>query len=349
VIDGFLIPNDTTEIKLSRTNPIYSSEGFEPETNALVEIEANDGTRYQLTEKISGTYVMPPLNLDPAREYRLHVRTGDTEEYASEFVGIKNTHQIDSVTFQEIAEGDALEFYVYSHDPEGKTRYYLWTYDETFEYVSGGPSRYYHENGQVIARKLATELYNCWKTNETNDTYITSTSQLSEDIVYDFPLYKVPQLSLKLYFAYSVLVKQIALTEGAYAYWSSIKTNSEELGSLSDPIPAQPFTNITCLTNPSVPVIGYFTASTLVTKRLFLTRQQIKGPSTPYEETGYEDCEVELILLEDISEENLRGKLIYDREYDLITQEFLGYIVLSEYCLDCRKRGGVNVKPDFWK
>src|SRR5215204_4487825 len=78
VIDGFLIPNDTTVIKLTRTNPIYSKEGLEPETKALVEIEGNDGTSYQLNEKLSGTYVIPPLNLDPAREYRLHVRTGDT-------------------------------------------------------------------------------------------------------------------------------------------------------------------------------------------------------------------------------------------------------------------------------
>jgi hypothetical protein len=30
VVDGFLVPNDTTEIKLSRTNPIYSKEGLEP-------------------------------------------------------------------------------------------------------------------------------------------------------------------------------------------------------------------------------------------------------------------------------------------------------------------------------
>jgi hypothetical protein len=102
------------------------------------------------------------------------------------------------------------------------------------------------------------------------------------------------------------------------------------------------------LTDPSVPVIGYFTASSQVSKRVFLTRQQINGPSTLYDETGYEDCKSELILLADMSEENLTGKLIVDRYDDVITQEFLGYIVLSENCLDCRKRGGVNIKPEFW-
>jgi hypothetical protein len=348
VIDGFLIPNDTTVIKLSRTNPIYSKEGYEAEVNAFVEIESNDGSKYQLSEKTAGTYVSPPLNLNPGRQYRLHVRTGDTEEYASEFVGIKDSHQIDSVTWEGITEGDALEFSVYSHDPEGKTRYYLWTYDETFQYVSAGRSRYYHENDQVIARKSSEEIYNCWKTNKMNNIYVTSTNKLSEDIVYDFPLYRIRQASPKLYFAYSVLVKQIALTEGAYDYWSSTKLNSEQLGSLFDPMPSQPLTNFACLSSPSTPVVGYFTASTQVTKRVFLTRQEIKGPSTPYEETGYEDCESELILLADISEEGLKGKLIYDRYDDVITQEFLGYVVGPEYCVDCRKRGGVNVKPEFW-
>src|SRR5688572_30639281 len=239
VIDGFLIPNDTTVIKLSRTNPIYSKEGYEAEVNAFVEIEANDGTRYQLNENTAGTYVSPPLNLDPAHQYRLHIRTGDTEEYASEFVTLKDSHQIDSVTWEEITEGDALEFSIYSHDPQGKARYYLWTYDETFEYVSAGLSRYYYENGEFIARKSSTEIYNCWKTNTLNNIYVTSTTHLSEDIVYDFPLYRIPQKSRKLYFAYSVLVKQIAITEGAYAYWSSTKRNSEQLGSLFDPMPSQ--------------------------------------------------------------------------------------------------------------
>jgi hypothetical protein len=233
VIDGFLIPNDTTVIKLSRTNPVYSKEEFEAEVNALVEIEASDGTKYQLSEKTAGTYVSPPLNLDPARQYRLHIRTGDTEEYASEFVVIKDSHQIDSVTWKEITEGDALEFSIYSRDPQGKTRYYLWSYDETFEYVSNGLSRYYYENGQVIARKSSTEINICWKTNKWNNIYVASTNKLSDDVVYDFPLYRVPQKSRKLFFKYSVLVKQIALTEGAYAYWSSTKGNSEQLEACS--------------------------------------------------------------------------------------------------------------------
>ena len=348
VIDGFLVPNDTTVIKLSRTNPIYSKEGIGPETNAFVQIEGSDGTSYQLNETVSGTYKIPPLNLDPAREYRLYVRTGDTEEYASEFVPIKNTHQIDSVTFKEKQEGEDVEFYVYSHDPQGKTRYYLWTYDETFQYISNERSRYYFENGEVIARKSSEEIYNCWKTNKMNNVYTTSTTQLSEDVVYEFPLYTVPQKSRKLFFAYSVLVKQFALTEEAYIYWNLTKRNSEQLGGLFDPMPSQPVTNFNCLTNPAVPVVGYFTASTLATKRVFFTFQQISGPSTLYEPTGYEECKSELILLEDISAENLKGKLIFDRYYDLITQEFLGYIVSSEYCIDCRARGGVTVKPEYW-
>jgi hypothetical protein len=350
VIEGQLISNDSTFIKLSRSKPIESDNIFEPEQHAIVYVETEDGVKFQLQEKAAGIYAAPPLNLDYSLQYRLHVRTGDTEEYVSDFAVIKHGHEIDSVTFKEIPEGDLIEFYVYAHDPGNDTRYYMWTCDETFMYNSISRSRYYFENNQIFARASSEELYNCWKTNSTNNFYLTSTEKLAQDVVYDFPLYQIRQASPKLLLGYSVLLKQYALTAEGYQYWSSIKLNSEELGGLFDPIPSQSISNFRCLSTPSKQVIGYFGATSIVTKRIFFTRQEIKGPSTLYDATGYEDCGGNFIALDDINATNLEGLLIYDGVYNLVEPfELQGYATLTKECIDCRFKGGVLKKPDYWR
>ena len=200
------------------------------------------------------------------------------------------------------------------------------------------------------ARALSEELYNCWKTNPINNFYVATTEKLTQDVVYDFPLYQIPQASIKLLIGYSVLLKQYALTAEGYQYWSSIKLNSEELGGLFDPMPSQSISNFRCLSTPSKPVIGYFGATSLATKRIFFTRQEIKGPSTLYGPSGYEDCSGFYIALEDMNSTNLEGLLIYDAVYNPLEPfELQGYGTSPKECLDCRFKGGVLKKPDYWR
>ncbi|MBA4058082.1 MAG: DUF4249 domain-containing protein, partial [Marivirga sp.] len=212
VVDGFLVANDSSVIKLSRTTALNDVVSAEPERGASVEIESENGNKYTLINKNNGMYVAPPLDLDPSDNYRLHIRTGDTYEYLSDYVPLKQSPLLDSVTWKEEQAHDRIEFNVYSHDPLNKTHYYLWTYDETWKYVSKWRSVYYYESGNIIPRKSADELYECWKTNKPKNIYLNSTNSLSQDVVYNFPLFSIPQTSRKLYFGYSILVKQFALT-----------------------------------------------------------------------------------------------------------------------------------------
>ncbi len=352
VVDGFLVGNDSSFIKLSRTASLDAAGTGGPERDAFVEIESETGETYAMPGNTNGMYVAPALNLDPSVAYRIHIRTSDTFEYLSDFVPLKESPLLDSVTWKEEKEHDEIQFNIYAHDPLNKTQYYFWTFDETWKYVSTSTSVYYYENGDILPRKLATELYECWKTNKPANYYVTSTSALTEDLVYDFPFFSIPQSSRKLYFGYSILVNQYALTPEAYTYWSITKKNSESLGGLFDPLPSQPQGNIHCITDPLSAVIGYFMASTVTRKRAFFTRQEINGPSTgPYSETGYEWCDDEgyIIPLDEISEWSLQGNLIGDRYYDLITQELIGYTVAPQECVDCRYYGGVTKRPDYWR
>jgi hypothetical protein len=348
IVDGFLVANDSTFIKLSRSQLISDPAPFQGESEATIEIEGETGFTYILSEKTKGLYVAPALDLDPSLKYRLHIRTSDASEYVSDFVDLLRSPPLDSVVFEE-AEDDEINFQIYAHDPEYLTRYYYWTYVDTWQY-SGGYSVYKWENGQIVPRANAGELLFCWKTNSINNYYLHATSTLSEDVVYRYPLFTIKQTSRKLYYGYSIIVSQYALTREAYDYYNLTKKNSESLGSLFDPQPSQALGNIKCISNPQQIAIGYFAASTVQKKRLTFTRHDITGPvSSPYEPAGYSDCEPEILELDLISDQTLEGKLIIDRHYDLITQELVGYLVAPEYCIDCRFGGGVLQKPDYWK
>src|SRR5688572_8658517 len=88
VVDGFLVGNDSTYIKLSRTQVIAEASTFEAELRALVQIESESGKLYSLTEKNNGWYVAPPLAFGLTDRYRLRIKTHNSHEYLSEYASI---------------------------------------------------------------------------------------------------------------------------------------------------------------------------------------------------------------------------------------------------------------------
>lgn len=208
IVDGFLVRNDSTFIKLSRSQPVDNHGNSEAERNATVKIESENGSQYFLIEKGNGLYVAPPLDLGTSQQYRIHIQTDGRGEYVSDYVMLKSSPPLDSVTWKEESSVEAIQFSIYTHDPENNTRYYLWTYDETWKYTSAFTSIYYYENGLMLPREESTELYYCWKTNAPNNVYLNSTIALSEDVVYDFPLLRIPAEPAIGYFSATTVEKK---------------------------------------------------------------------------------------------------------------------------------------------
>ncbi|MEP6738152.1 MAG: DUF4249 family protein [Chryseolinea sp.] len=179
------------------------------------------------------------------------------------------------------------------------------------------------------------------------DFILGNTSSLQQDVVFDYRLPQLPQRAIKFYFGYSMLVKQYGISEKAFSYWQMTKKNSENLETLFDAIPDQPISNIRCSTAPGRKVVGYFGATLVSNKRMFISRQQLKGP-TKYDFTGYELCPEELINPADMDEVHLAGKLIAHAVYDHIGGILVGYTVAKKECIDCRYHGGTILKPDYW-
>ena len=83
------------------------------------------------------------------------------------------------------------------------------------------------------------------------DILIGSTAKLAQDVVYEFPLVKIPPNSQPLEVEYSILVKQYALTQDGNNFLSLMQLNTESLGSIFDVQPSVTSGNIHSLTNPN--------------------------------------------------------------------------------------------------
>ena len=131
VIDGVLVnsPDSPTVIRLSRTVKLTdTTTASSPETGAAVSVEGSSGENFKLVETPGGIYQSAPLLLNTSSKYSLKITTSSGEDYASDFVEVRQTPPIDSLTWQQ--QND-VNVYLYTHDPANATKYYRWDYTET--------------------------------------------------------------------------------------------------------------------------------------------------------------------------------------------------------------------------
>ena len=77
---------------------------------------------------------------------------------------------------------------------------------------------------------------------------------------------------------YHVKVKQLSLTKEAYKYWSSIEEQISSTGSIFEPAPAVIIGNIENVNDPEDIVFGYFGASAISTKSVFIPADEAPYP-----------------------------------------------------------------------
>jgi hypothetical protein len=349
VVDGIVISgNDSSIITLSRTRNLADTVPSVMETNAKVSVLGVTGVEYPFTEEGNGRYVVDQLALDPSQQYQLKVVTTDGNEFRSALSSVLTSPPIDSLYWNQDSSFNA-HVYLNTHDPTNQVKYYRWQYVETWEYHSAFTSVLDYNNGDIIPRPQDNQIYRCYKSVPSSSIEVVSTTQLSSSVVNKFEIAQIPQTSEKISETYSNLVSQYAIPEEAYNFWSNLKRNTEQLGSLFD---LQPFTelgNITCVNNPSINCIGFISFSTVQTKRIFISKNDLVSWNYfPY--YGL-DCIVDTIAPQDISK-------YFQPVGGPYTNSLIGsvtspaspppYTLSSTLCVDCTYHGGSPEKPTYW-
>ena len=362
VVEGVINAGaDSTVIVLSRTVNLSSANTVNPVSGAAVTVQSDQNLSFPLAETSAGRYVSAGgLNLDNSHKYRLYITTSDSKQYQSAFEAVTITPPIDSIGFtvQNLASGTGMQLYVNTHDASNNTKYYRWDYAETWQFHALYQSSFITNGTAIVPRTQAQMTYTCYKTDTSTSIILGSSAKLSQNVIYQSPLTQILSTSEKIETEYSILVNQYALTGDAYSFWTNLKTNTEQLGSIFDAQPSQISGNITCVTNPAETVVGYISVCTVQHKRVFIYNSRFPEswrPVYPYE------CRLDSLWyalpksgpppLNQVATQLIpinSGIIPVYAFYVDGSIEPVGYISADVDCTDCTLRGSIT-PPSFWR
>ncbi len=336
------------KVILSSSSPLNDTARY-PVTGAWLALFDEQGNVNDFMETSPGHYErwFIPGGLQWGTDYWLHIETPDGEVYESDPEHLTGTGpEVDHVYWEMDTVGTAdpenplygIRFYLDLEGGESTVRNFRWELEETWEYNAAYRIQYIYD-GTLREWDDPFVYYTCWFTGQIPQIFTASTAVLAENRLKGFPLHFVSSETQRLQTRYSLLVKQYALTDRAYDYWSRIQKQNQESGGLYESQPDRIPGNIHNVNDPDEQVLGYFNISPVSEKRIFVDgiRELVYPPI---------DCALDTI---DRPEEKPPYLFV---PFYLISFSPLGvgppYGVGSGLCFDCRRGGGVNVRPDYW-
>jgi hypothetical protein len=347
VIDGVINGGEgPTTIRLTRSLGLVDTEPFRYVNGATVRIEGEDNSYQTLLPAPDGIYHSPQLHFTDGIKYRLYILTPDGKEYASDYITPLKTPDIDTLTWERNDAGVTL--YVNTHDPQNKTIYYRWEYEETWEIHSAFYSTLVwqtYPNGNpydVDPRDpLESELmYTCWRNQNSSVLLLGSSAKLTRDTIH-LPFMLIRPGDERLSVLYSINVTQYAVSKDGYEFLQRMKKNTEQVGSLFDAQPSELVGNVKCLTDPDETVIGFVEIAEAKQKRLWIRRSEV----SPW--NYLPACSENTVVNDPDSLELFAAYLPTQVHKTSPGGDTLSVYVATPVCVDCRLRG-TPVKPAFW-
>lgn len=348
VINGMItdIPG-IHEVTVTRSTP-YNDPHILPVSGCVVTVEDETGTYHSYREQSPGLYRadLPASFLSVGRTYSITVQPPPgMVTYRSDFDTLLACPPIDSIYFEVQTRGttdpgrrlQGIHFYSDLNGLPGTRGNYRWLLEETWEYRTPYIGQYIYEyQGAPIGDFYTDHLHRCFVTRPVSGLYSGSTRFLSENALRRNPLNYVSDETPRIKIRYSLLVTQLSLTNAAFDYWDRLEAQSEESGGLYETQPYSVTGNICNPGDPGEKVLGFFYASQQRTKRIIVPND------FDFDIPGY-TCTLDTAFNFD--------DFLSDYPYYLISIDPMGgfpYLFGDQNCFDCRKRGGVTEKPDFW-
>ena len=171
---------------------------------------------------------------------------------------------------------------------------------------------------------------------------VNNTSALTEDRVSKFPLNFVTTETDRLQVKYSILVRQLSLSQDEYNYWDKLKRITQDVGGLYDVVPMSVESNINCIDKLDEKVLGYFSVSSVTTRRLFVKNVLRDFPNF------YRTCPSDTVpVSQQIPNLNVFNFIIV-RLNDFPPTFGTFYVLTNKKeCADCSLSGS-KIMPTFW-
>ncbi|RNI31351.1 DUF4249 domain-containing protein [Rufibacter latericius] len=275
-------------VELSMTAPYGRPTGLKDVEleGAQVEITSSTGEREVLSEHGLGIFKTLPNGIrgKVGEAYTLQVRLKDGRSYTSTAQLLTPSPEVENIQLQfqkvPLQEGETTQNYRYEvsvdvTDPALEKNYYRWEWGGIFE-VSTQPWDYEYwpplGNGPIPMPK------SCCKTCWVYDTI--HVTEVGEDRLFDGNRYRqiigyLPLTAENINVRYRLDVAQYSVSAEAYDFWRVFISQTRNTGSVLDPPPANPRGNITSTSDPDEPVYGYFGASAVTRKTIFINREDV--------------------------------------------------------------------------
>ena len=359
VIEGDIQIGGVTTVSLSHVVPFDDMGTSGTYVYARGYIEGEDGARVE--SEGTGTLEFDTSNLDAGQRYRLHLDSLSPENgivlnsYESDWLDICPAPTIDGLTYSHHPEYDELWVGLSMHCHG--SHYFRWSFTETWEYHSDIQS-----NVEYIARKWDEKemmytggeyrrpdptLYYCWSNRQPGQINIFSTANQTEDRFEELAFHTIPLNDKRLQVMYRITVKLMAMSENAYNYWYNMQQSSEGQGSIFSPTPSEMASNVHCISDPSIQVMGYLNAAVPTSAVMYYDNEleHYYKPELPYQRS---DTTISATNFQTADNLLRQGYLPYLEVYNDMSGLPSDYTWAVSICIDCRKQGGSKVKPSNW-
>lgn len=348
VISGMItdLPGRHT-LSVSRSSP-YTTPEFQPVEFCVVTATDQDGNMIHYTYEGQGVYAVdvPDSFLEMGDAVSLQVLTPEMQEYHSAYDTILPCPGFDSL-YYEIQEKETpdpeknvfgIQFYIDMLGSSSDSRNVLWQVEETWEYWASlfGTHRW-HEDGSVEEFR-SNSIYKCWKNFPIDRLYTATTRNLSSNEIKRMALNYVSNQTDRLSVTYSLTVKQQSLSRDAYDYFRRLNEQAAESGGLYDIQPSSVKGNLYNVHNPEEVVLGFFHATQLREKQIFVHNNNFFEFNIPH-------ISCEYLPLSWIWEEGRKEYPIYIYNPGNFNPSKTG----PQECFDCRLQGGTTTKPENWE
>ncbi len=349
VISGQVAAGDSIQhVNVSQTSPI-GKPVFIPITGCSVIIKDDQGHEFGMLDAGKGDYTthIDDIFLKPGIAFMILVQTPEGKVFESDFDTLTSVSPIDSVYYErKDIEGNepgqftiGIQFYLDVTGSPNTSPYYRWEAIETWEYHTVFPLEWWYDGEVHLVAPPDYSKNVCWSTTRVPNIFTLSTIPLKENRYEHFSLQYTSNKTQRLAHGYSLLVRQYSISEAAFVYWENLRANSNPEGGLYEKQPIAIRGNMHDVADPDNSVLGYFGASSVASKRIFIK----DVPDFPLEYQTFCDAETLMFGLRTIRPSEYPAYLLKNE----LTGGYLP-VVLSRECVNCLLQGGTTVKPDFW-
>jgi hypothetical protein len=346
VVEGSICSGRWNNFILSRAQALNSSYTPQMVWGATVKVCGSDGSEY-MAQPSTDCYTCWIEALNPDVEYYLHIEI-DGEVYESDPQKPLRTEKIEEVVgVQNTPESD-IDVLVTPEAPfnPDKPNYYSWTYDETWE-VHADYSTHMYFDKETMTRMFQNNLFPevGWKDAQGSTIMVGSSTSYGGQHIQRLKIYDLSRSNERVYYRYSGLIHQRAVSKAEYEYELARRQASSEMGGLFTPQPSALPTNIHCRTS-NKHVIGYVGCSLNVSEyRFFLDAKDYSIDQYQPEDARkwINNCDEEICArMVD------RGYYLCEWDDNRISYGTLKTAWATEKQLDVRYKGAYIEEPEFW-